>query len=215
MWTGQWLHAIGLIVLATLAGLAWWKLGPLEGAFLGLSADAWFWLSLAVPVVMQVFVWVCWRLELVHDKAVSRSIGFGGFFAGFMICLFGRFLAVLGLAIANRETLGMHLAVRVTLATVSLLLAAWTGYSLIRYFGLKRASGADHFEERYRKMPLVDKGIFRYTKNGMYGPGFLGLWGLAVAFDSVGALLASAFGHAYICVHHLATEKPDMDSIYG
>jgi protein-S-isoprenylcysteine O-methyltransferase Ste14 len=64
-------------------------------------------------------------------------------------------------------------------------------------------------------MPLVNEGIFRYTRNGMYGPGFLVFWGMAVACDSTGALLAAAFAHAYIWVHHLATEKPDMDAIYG
>ncbi len=87
-------------------------------------------------------------------------------------------------------------------------------FSVARYFGLSRAAGADHFEERYRTLPLVREGIFRWTGNGMYGVAFLGPWGLALLLGSTGALIAAAFGHAYIWLHYYATERPDMEFIY-
>ena len=49
----------------------------------------------------------------------------------------------------------------------------------------------------------------------MYGVAFLGPWGLALLLGSAGALIAAAFGHAYIWLHFYATEKPDMEFIYG
>lgn len=88
-------------------------------------------------------------------------------------------------------------------------------YSVKRYFGMIRAAGADHFEPRYRDMPLVSQGIFRFTSNGMYVYAFLLFWTIAVGFNSTAALTVAAFSHAYIWVHFYATEKPDMDFLYA
>jgi len=49
----------------------------------------------------------------------------------------------------------------------------------------------------------------------MYTFGFLMFWAIAFAFDSEAGLLTSAFVHTYIWVHYFATEKPDMDFLYG
>ena len=49
----------------------------------------------------------------------------------------------------------------------------------------------------------------------MYTVGFLILWAPAVALASGPALLLAAFNHAYIWVHYLCTERPDMRRIYG
>ena len=88
-------------------------------------------------------------------------------------------------------------------------------YSVRRYFGMVRAAGADHFDARYRAMPLVDEGIFRFTKNGMYVYAFLLFWAIATGFDSMAALAVVAFSHVYIWIHFFATEKPDMNYLYG
>ena len=80
---------------------------------------------------------------------------------------------------------------------------------------MKRASGADHFDVKYRSMPLVREGIFRFTDNAMYTYAFLLFWALAIGFASTGALVVAAFSHLYIWVHYYCTEKPDMESIYG
>ena len=80
---------------------------------------------------------------------------------------------------------------------------------------LERAAGADHFDRRYRDMPLVKEGIFRFTSNGMYHFGFLLSWAIAIGFDSRAGLLAAVFSHLYIWVHFHATEKPDMKFLYA
>lgn len=49
----------------------------------------------------------------------------------------------------------------------------------------------------------------------MYVCAFLLFWALAVGFNSMAALVVTAFSHAYICVHFYATETPDMDFLYG
>jgi len=104
---------------------------------------------------------------------------------------------------------------RVLLTLILLIPALYTLYSVKRYFGLKRAAGADHFEAKYQSMPLVKKGIFKFTSNGMYAFAFLLFWAIAVCFGSVAALLVAVFSHVYIWVHYYCTERPDMEYIYG
>lgn len=200
--TGQPLHyaCLGLL-LALTAGL--WS-------FLGKPFPAWFWIAVAFPVVHQVLVWLAWRLEL-RSAAVSNSIGFQGYVAGFFLLFGGRFVSLAALAWVDRGSLGFPLPARVIVTTLFALLGVYAMYSTLRYFGLKRASGADHFEPSYRDLPLVKKGIFRFTDNGMYLYAFLLFWAIAVGFDSTAALVVAAFSHAYIWVHFYATEKPDMD----
>ena len=57
-------------------------------------------------------------------------------------------------------------------------------YSVKRYFGMVRASGADHFDNKYRDMPLVNKGIFRFTSDGMYLYAFFLFWAIAIGFNA-------------------------------
>ncbi len=84
------------------------------------------------------------------------------------------------------------------------------------YFGFVRAAGADHFDPNtYRQMPLEKRGIFQYSDNAMYTFAFLLFWAFAVGFNSLSAVVVAAFSHAYIWIHFFATEKPDMDFIYG
>ncbi len=96
-----------------------------------------------------------------------------------------------------------------------ILLAVVTMHSVIKYFTIRRALGADHFDNDVIEMPLVRSGMFKYTSNAMYGFVFLGLWGIALAFGSWNALVVALFQHCYIWVHMYLTEKPDMDRIYG
>jgi hypothetical protein len=214
-WTGQPLHAAGLALLLLFSGGAWAAIAPLTGEFLGIGSDKWFWGAIAVPVVHQTYVWICWRLELLHSRAVSRTVGFTGYEAGFFVLIAGRLVPFVPLAWANRDSLNLPLPARLILGALLLVLSAYAMYSVARYFGMSRAAGADHFDERYRTMPLVSEGIFRWTSNGMYGVAFLGPWGLALLLGSAGALIAAAFGHAYIWLHFCATERPDMNFIYG
>jgi hypothetical protein len=49
----------------------------------------------------------------------------------------------------------------------------------------------------------------------MYTVGFLALWAVGIACASAPALLLAGFNHAYIWVYYLATEKLDIEHIYG
>jgi hypothetical protein len=78
-----------------------------------------------------------------------------------------------------------------------------------------RALGGDHFFERYRAMPMIRQGAFKYSSNAMYTFVFIGFWGLALIFRSRAALAVALFQHAYIWVHWYCTEQPDGVLLYG
>ncbi len=59
------------------------------------------------------------------------------------------------------------------------------------------------------------RGAFRWIRNAMYAFAFLGLWSIALFADSTAALILAILAHACVWVHYYATEKPDMDLIYG
>lgn len=205
LWSGQLLHFLTLAMLLGLTWFLWTKLGgPLP--FL-------FWLTISVPIAHQVFVWATWRIEL-RSQAVSNLMGFRTYKVIFFVLLIGRPVAFLFLAWADRASFGLETVPRAIISIALLLPAMYTMYSVKKYFGFLRAAGADHFDIKYRDMPLVKKGMFKYSSNSMYVFGFLMFWGIAIAFDSKAALLASAFSHAYIWVHYFATEKPDMNYLY-
>ena len=88
-------------------------------------------------------------------------------------------------------------------------------YSVLRYFGMDRAYGIDHFDPSYREKSFVKQGMFKYSDNAMYKFGFLILWSIALIFLSQAALIAAAFNHLYIWVHFYFTELPDIQHIYG
>lgn len=217
MLEGQVWHVLFLATLLVTVGAASGFV-DLGGTFLGLSAVAWLALALIIPIVHQAFVLVVWRLEL-HAGAVSRRFGrergFDSYAAVFTLLALGRPIAVFGVAMANSGTLALPDSVAYAAAVALLVPFVYLQYSVARYFGFRRALGADHFDERYRNMPLVRDGIFRYTPNAMYVVGFFLLWIIALALKSQAALLAAAFNHAYIWVHFYCTEKPDMQRIYG
>ena len=69
--------------------------------------------------------------------------------------------------------------------------------------------------ERYRAMPMVCEGAFKYSANAMYSFVFIGLWGIALLLGSQAALAVVLFQHAYIWVHWYCTEQPDGVVLYG
>jgi len=205
IWVGQPLHFICITPLLILVYLAWKHLSePFPVAF---------WISIAFPAAHQCYVWLAWRLELKY-AATSKFIGFHGYAVIFFVLFTGRFISLLILAWLDRGSLNLNL-IPLTILTVLLVLPGiYAIYSVKKYFGMARAAGADHFDARYRKMPLVKKGIFRFTSNGMYLYAFLLFWAIAVGLNSSAALTVAAFSHIYIWVHYYATEKPDMDFLY-
>jgi hypothetical protein len=206
LWLGQGLHATSLLALVAAVAISW--------IYLGAPNPVLFWLAVAIPIAHQIFVWAAWRLEL-RSSATSRTIGFRGYLIVFFILFGGRFVSLLALAWANRGALDLGFFPQSLIAGSMAAIGIYAMYSVHRYFGLARAAGADHFFEHYRSMPLVNKGIFRFTSNGMYLYAFLLFWAIAVGFNSSGALIVAAFSHAYIWIHFYVTEKPDMDYLYS
>lgn len=213
----QWLHAsllaLFLVGLGSVGRIDAVRVGQLWGA----STAAWLWTAVALPVAHQMFVWVCWRGQL-HTSLLTRmfgSRGFGLYAVGFSILGIARGVAVLMLAVSNRDTVHFDPKVLRVGALIAAIPAAYLFYSVKRYFGFKRAFGIDHFDESYRSLPLVRKGIFRFTRNGMYVFGFLTLWIPGLWFASASALIVALFNHLYIWVHYYSTELPDMKRIYA
>ncbi|NNE29843.1 MAG: hypothetical protein HKN16_09410 [Saprospiraceae bacterium] len=206
LWAGQLFHFASLAILLFGVSVAW--------DFIGRPNPIYFWLAISVPVLHQLYVWITWRLEL-QDSRVSKALGFKGYFTFFFILLIARPISMMSIGWVNRGTLGLTLDSRIILSVVLLVPALYLAYCINRYFTITRAAGADHFKEEYRNMPLVKKGIFKYSPNAMYVFGFFALWAIAIKFNSEAALIIAAFNHLYIWVHYYATEKPDMKYLYG
>lgn len=213
----QWLHAV--LLAALLAGLAWASGHERmqAGMLWGLGTPEWLWLAVALAITHQVYVWFCWRVQL-HASLLTRAFGNLGFplyAVVFSILLVSRVVVVFILAISNRYSLPIDLIFPRILSVIALLPALYLIYSVKRYFTFTRAFGIDHFDARYRSLPFVQQGIFRYTRNGMYTFGMLLFWVPALWYASAAALCMALFNHAYVWVHYYATELPDMKRLYG
>jgi len=214
----QWLHVLllGLMLVG-----AWFAARSCpcvqRGQMCGISSWTWFWLAIEIAIVHQVFVWFCWRTEL-HFGLMSRVFGrmaFGLYAAGFAILFLGRFVAILILAFVTRDSIVFSTLAVKTLAVACLIPSVFLGYSVMRYFGILRAFGADHFDASYRDLPMERRGIFRLTPNAMYIFGFFALYIPGLWFASRPAIAAAVFSHLYIWVHYFTVELPDMRRIYG
>jgi hypothetical protein len=203
-----------------LAGLIFLASGPetKTGSLWGISTLIWLILALLFPVLHQFYVVICWRSELYYGW-LSRTLGEKAFFVyggGFMILFLARPLTVLALGIANQGSFPIPLWLNILLLLSCGAIVVYMGFSFVRYFGVKRALGEDHFDpQRYRELPFVRQGIFKWSSNAMYTYAFLLLWGIGLAYQSQAALLAAAFNHIFIWAHFFFTEKPDMQVIYG
>jgi hypothetical protein len=69
----------------------------------------------------------------------------------------------LAVGVADYGSLPLPVASALPLGILLLLPAVWTMHSVVKFFGFARALGGDHFFERYRAMPMVRQGAFRYS----------------------------------------------------
>jgi protein-S-isoprenylcysteine O-methyltransferase Ste14 len=213
----QWIHAALLAALLAGAALIGGFDAVRSGRLWGVPTQVWFCLSVACAIAHQVYVWLCWRTQL-HAALFTRALGRAGFpvyAAGFAALGAARIVLIFCLAISNRDSLPGNLFMHRTFAVITAIPAIYLVYSVTRYFGFRRAFGLDHFDAACRSVPFVRRGIFRFTRNGMYVYGFLLLWVPALWFASPAALTAALFNHLYIWVHYFSTELPDMKRIYG
>lgn len=210
-------HFLALAALLAAAALIFGWIDADQGKLWGLSTTGWFWLTILIPVIHQIYVWLGWRAELGSQWFTKRwgEKAIRVFGAGFMPLFAGRVIFLILLAISNAGSLEIPIWLRILLGFILTIPSIYLGYSVTRYFGLTRALGADHFDPAYRTMSFVRKGIFKYTSNGMYIYGFFVLWAIGFAFASKAALIAAGFNHLYIWIHYFTVEKPDMAVIYG
>ena len=214
---GQLIHCLALAVLMALVIFCVEMVGTQSGQFLWLSSRQWIWLVLLNAIIHQFYVWFCWRFEL-HGGLLSRRFGESAFrlyAIGFTVLFIFRPILIFSLAWVDRGTWNVNSVFGYSAATICFIAAAYTMHSVRVHFSFSRAFGIDHFDESYRKMPFVRKGAFRISPNAMYVFGFLTLWIPAFLFQSKAALVMAVFSHAYIWVHYIATERPDMRHIYS
>lgn len=211
----QW-HLLSLLVLLPVAW-AFAADGLQRGAFLGIAGKTWFWLAVGLVVLQQVAVWLVWRGQLgwaLFTRLFGRwDIAIWGLL--FMPLLIARPFLVFALAMSDPGSLPLPRPVELGLGLILSAPALYTLWSVVRYFGIARALGGDHFRSQYREMPLVREGAFRFSRNAMYAFAFLGLWSIALLLGSKAALGLALFQHAYVWVHYYCTEMPDMELIYG
>lgn len=214
----QWIHLLSLSVLVT--GMVFLSqqdrvgVGQLWGA----NTLTWYWVAVSLAIIHQVYVWFCWRMEL-HAKWLTKALGgdrgFRLYSVGFAVIGLARMITVFLLAISNQGTLMLGPVFSKICAIILLIPALYLFYSVKQFFSFQRAFGIDHFDESYCTKPFERRGIFRYTRNGMYIFGFLILWVPAFWWASAAALIIALFNHIYIWVHYFTTELPDMKHIYG
>lgn len=213
---GQLAHAALLLMLGVCVLVATGLPGFYAGELAGLDTRTWFWFVIANAVVHQLYVWFCWRVEL-YAGGLTRVFGssaFVAYAAVFTILILARPVLMTVLSISNAGTLPLGDEFARFVAVVLCVPVVYLGYSIRRYFGFSRAFGIDHFDPAWRDRPMVRDGIFRFAPNAMYVFGFLLLWVPALYFRSTAGVVAAAFSHAYIWVHYLTTERPDMEAIY-
>jgi hypothetical protein len=212
-------QAIHLLFLAAMLPAAWALAVPAndEKLWCGFTNLQWFGMSVAAAIAHQVFVWLGWRSQLCWQTltVLFGRNDFSVFCAIFFPLLVARPVLVFTVGWVDRGSLALPTWVSFSCGFVLLLPSLMAGYSVMKYFGVARAAGGDHFREQYRQMPLVRKGAFRWTNNAMYTLVFFGLWSIAFLLQSHLALVAAIFQHGYIWVHYLGTEQPDMDLLYA
>jgi hypothetical protein len=216
-WVRQPLHLIFLLVLC--GGLLLASLTP------GFAVSQSWGIRIAPVVVVSVIVGVChhlwilvfWRLEL-GSSSVTRFFGDSGFVihaSGFVLLILARFSSIVYLAPLNGGTLGVPLWLRLVVVGVLAALNIWGVYSVLRYFGVRRVFGLDHFDPSVRSTGLVQRGAYRYTRNVIYLLVVPGLFIPGLLWGSVASLAAAAFHFGFVWAHYYCTELPDMAVIYG
>lgn len=183
----------------------------------GLTASEWIAVSWVFAGLSQFWVAFFWRFEL-HRGAISARLGRAGFLIhriGYVTLFACRLLPLLAISGATAGTLAIPPWLRIGFMAVTLPPTLWAIHCAVFYFGLDRASGADHFDPAYRKARFEERGIYRYVNNSMYAVALLALYYPGVLDQSALALITAAVHHAFVWVHYYCTEKPDLREIYG
>jgi len=157
----------------------------LNGEFLEINTSTWFLIAILSPIFHQVYVLLCWRLELFYNS-ISNVFGENGFLLfklGFGILFISRLLTIIVLAFSNTNTLNIN----------SIFAYVMAGILFI---------------------PCIYLFYFKYSSNSMYVFGLLILYIPGLLLLSKAAILVALFNHIYIWIHFYFTELPDIKVIY-
>jgi len=207
---------IGIMVLMALGAMSLLQAPDGAPKVLWLTSHEWAVISILLACAHQIVVALVFRLQL-HRNMLTALFGERDmkiWAAVFMPLLAARPITLILIGWSDTMPIAGWRLPETAIGLALIAIAVWGMHSVLVYFTLPRALGGDHFRDDYATMPLVDKGVFKYTSNAMYGIVFLGLWGIALAFGSWNALVVALFQHGYIWVHMYCTEAPDMRWIY-
>ena len=205
-------HLGGIIVLFYI-GAQFVDLKGNTNTFLSISTLSWFMIAMSIPLIHQIYVWLCWRSELCW-KSISKTIGFKGYVIFFFILIISRLSAIV-LCFVDYGSLYTPGWFAWSLAVIIFIPGAYTMYSVKKYFGFLRAAGADHFDPKYRDMPFERRGIFKWSPNAMYIFAIGIPFGFAVATGSQSMLIVAIYTYISIWLHYFCTEKEDFKIIYN
>ena len=170
-------------------------------------------IAMTIPLVHQVYVWICWRSELCW-KSISNTIGFKGYLIIFFTLIISRLSAIV-LCFVDYGSLYKPGLIAWALSIIVIIPGLYTMYSVKKYFGFARAAGADHFDPKYRDMPFEKRGIFKWSSNAMYTYAIAIPFGFAIATGSQSMFIVSIYTYISIWLHYFCTEREDFKIIYG
>ena len=205
-------HLGGIIVLFYIS-VQFVDLESNTNSFLEVGALGWFMIAMSIPIIHQVYVWICWRSELCW-KLISNTIGFKGYVIIFFILIISRLSAIV-LCFVDYGSLYKPGWLTWILALILFIPGVYTMYSVKKYFGFLRAAGADHFDSKYRDLPFENRGIFKWTPNAMYVFAIGIPFSFAVATGSQSMFVVAIYTYVAIWLHYFCTEKPDIVAIYN
>ena len=208
---GQIWHLGGTIILFYI-GFQFVDLESNTNSFFGFNALNWFLIAMSIPLIHQIYVWICWRSELCW-KSVSNTIGFKGYVILFFILIISRLSAIV-LCFVDYGSLYKPNLIAWIFSIIIFIPGAYTMYSVKKYFGFLRAAGADHFYQKYRDMPFEKRGIFKWTPNAMYVFAIGIPFAFATSTGSKSMFIVAIYTYISIWLHYYFTEKEDFKIIY-
>ncbi len=205
-------HLGGIIIIFYIS-LQFADLEKNTNTFMDISTLNWFIIAMSIPLIHQVYVWICWRSELCW-KSISNTIGFKGYVIIFFILIISRLSAIV-LCFVDYGSLYTPGWFAWSLAIIIFIPGAYTMYSVKKYFGFLRAAGADHFDSKYRDISFERRGIFKWTPNAMYVFAIGIPFAFATAAGSKSMFIVAIYTYIAIWLHYFCTEKEDFKIIYG
>lgn len=210
-------HIAAYIVLGIILYFLTVALSDSDNSIWGISVFTWVLISWICAGFMQFWVVIFWRLEYFTGK-ISKLMGKAGFVIfriGFIISGLIRLSIVIPVSRATAHTVSIPLYITVPLIAITAPFIVWGLFSVLVYFGITRAFGADHFDSTYRNGTLELRGIYKYIPNSMYTVILLVLYFPGLIFQSLLGLVLALVHHLFVWVHYFCTERPDLIEIYG